>query len=112
MRGPERNKILFDIELPSDYRNKLDKFLNDLENSEKIEITEHPIPLKRVEELVKEGFGLLDSMIIVQADQSEVDYFVTRDGVVERINSKRPRWLKIKATSAKGMLGILGYKKS
>jgi len=49
----------------------------------------------------------MDSIIIVQATNCRIDYFVTRDAVVRKINQIKQDWLQFKALTANGVIRML-----
>lgn len=107
LKTKEGKELIFKTKLSPRYQREIDNFFKDLETSKAIEITKPPISFFKVEILVKENFEILDSLIIIQANESNVDYFVTRDRIARKINSLKFKWLKLKATSPSGMLKIL-----
>ena len=96
----------FDTTLPKTEMKKIENILKDLETS--AEIVSPPVDFSKVRSLLKQGFELLDSMIIVQANEN-VDYFVTKDATARRINNVKGEinWIKIEGISVKGMLKLL-----
>ncbi len=88
---------------------KIEKILLELKNSDKIEVISDTIDFDRVEVLVKQGFELMDTMIIVQAAYGMADYFVTRDRIVRKINEINVDWIKLKAVTIDGMMSLLGH---
>lgn len=110
LEGNTGKMLTFNTKLPQNKMKKLKNFFSELEDSGVVEITNHQIDFIKVEELITNNFELLDSLIIVQANYSEVDYFVTQDRIARKINDLNLNWLKIKATSIGGMLNILHKK--
>ena len=100
-------KILkFNTALPENEMKKIENIIRDFETSDKIEITSSSIDFSKVEFLIKQGFDLFDSMIIVQTNEYS-DYFTTRDTIARKVNDIESNWIKIKAISLKGMLSLL-----
>jgi|GEM_PF-2419878 predicted nucleic acid-binding protein len=106
-KSPEGKKIKFNFKLPKKEMREIKDILLEFENSDKIEIVSPGIDLGRAEFLVKEGFELMDSLIIVQIADGKADYFVTRDRVARRINEISLKWVKFKATTVRGMIKLL-----
>jgi predicted nucleic acid-binding protein len=109
LKSSNGKKIKFKIKLPEKEMRKIEEILLDLKNSDKIEIVSNNLDFGRVEILVKQGFELLDSMIIVQVSDGKADYFVTRDKIVRRINETNIDWIKLKAVTINGMMSLLGH---
>jgi len=105
-RGVEGKKRKFETELPQKEMKKVESILKDLEISDKIKILSTPIDFSKVEYLIKQGFELLDSTILVQANE-EADYFATRDTIARKVNNAKASWIKIKAITIKGMLSLI-----
>jgi len=106
LKGSGGKKLKFDTTLPKTEMKKIENILKDLETS--AEIVSPPVDFSKVRSLLKQGFELLDSMIIVQANEN-VDYFVTKDATARRINNVKGEinWIKIEGISVKGMLKLL-----
>ncbi len=103
IRYYDGKKLKFNTVLSKSEIEKIRNVLKDLKISEKNEIVSLDINFSKVEVLIKNGFELLDSMIIVQAN-SKVDYFVTRDTIVRKINDIKDDWIKLTAITPKGIL--------
>lgn len=109
LRTFEAKKAKFETKLPGKERKKLENTFKDIATTGKVEIVSGPIDLSKVGYLIREGFELVDSMIIVQASEAKAQchYFVTRDGVARRINGINANWIGPKATTPSGMLKIV-----
>ncbi|NMX21668.1 hypothetical protein C5S30_04385 [ANME-1 cluster archaeon GoMg4] len=105
----EGKKAKFETKLSGKERKKLENTFKDIETTGKVEIVSEPIDFSKVEYLIRAGFELIDSMIMVQAseEKAQCHYFVTRDGVARRINGINANRIKLKATTPKGMLKLL-----
>ena len=107
IRGIDRKEVLREIKLSKKEIEKKEKFLKGLEASGIVEIKDCKIAIKKVENLVKSGIELKDALILVQSNCLEIDYFVTRDGDILGLASKKPKWLKFKIVKPRTMIEIL-----
>jgi len=107
LKSFDGKKIKFETKLPKNEWRNINRIFRNLRNSEKTEICKQPFAFKKVELLIKEGFALMDSIIIVQATNCRIDYFVTRDAVVRKINQIKQDWLQFKALTANGVIRML-----
>jgi len=96
----------FEIPLPTREMKDVINILGEIQSYQRVEIVTTAIDFSKVEYLVKEGFELLDSMIIMQTSNS-IDFLVTKDKIVRKINGIKKEWLKFKATTSSGMINIL-----
>lgn len=108
LRTFEAKKAKFETKLSGKERKKLENTFKDIKTTGKVEIVSEPIDFSKVEYLIREGFELMDSMIIVQANEkTHCQYFVTKDSIARRINGLKTNWIKLKATTPTGMLKLI-----
>ncbi len=109
LKSSDGKEVKFKTKLPVKEMKKIEEILLDLKNSDKIEVISDIIDFDRIEDLVKQGFELMDSMILVQVSDGKADYFVTRDKIVRKINEINIDWIKLKAVTTKGMMKLLKH---
>ncbi|MFW6122072.1 MAG: PIN domain-containing protein [Petrotogales bacterium] len=100
----DSNKIIFNTKLTQNYKKEIVDFFDELRTSKKNKIVSNKIDLNQVESLIDKGFEPMDSLIIVQANSANIDYFVTRDSIARQISSQKLNWIKMRSISPNKMI--------